>query len=99
MRGSEGHSSWRWRASRRLVTPCDVSGLADALVELALLSCEDRHELGRHGCEIVVERFNVQHQSQKLRTVFGGGNRLPQVKHWGALYWAPQWDFSPVERE
>lgn len=57
----------------RLVTPCDVPGLADALIELALLSSEDRHELGRHGREIVIERFNVQHQSQKLRTVFGAG--------------------------
>lgn len=27
--------------------------------------------------------------------VFGWGNRLPTVKSWGPMYWAPQWDIRP----
>ena len=31
--------------------------------------------------------------------VFGWGNKLPPVRSWGSLYWAPEWSISPAEAE
>ena len=30
------------------------------------------------------------------RDVFGWGSSLPRSRHWGPMYWAPEWQFRPV---
>ena len=49
---------------------------------------------GTHDVARFSNAFSITVQEHD---VFGWGNRLPGVEHWGPMYWAPKWEIRHIQ--